>query len=476
MITAKADSQSVVKSFSLYRVNGYKNIELESPTAAKIISAENGTGKTTILNALYGLLSGQYSYLRKVDFESLEITFRDGTEIKAKKKDILGSKTGIVSLFSPEEVDFFLDYGLSEDALTDLLYSAQSDLENVDKNQIFSRFYRESPHSRIAIIEKIEQLSGQLPEHEGVNIEIRSAIQAALDGHEVLYFPTYRRIETENPSLDPSGRTKRNALAHYNSLHRSAYEQTENKSLINFGLTDVESKLKNITDDIRRGTFEAYARISGKTLDQLLLGRDPTPKDSPTYDVAAIKVVLGRIGKSDSQTEERIIELISTGEIASRKHDYLRYFLSQMIEVYKEKQAQESAVETFVKVVSSYWEGAESEKVFEFEKVSAEASVRNTITNKKLKLSALSSGEKQVISTFARLYLELEKKYIVLIDEPELSLSMEWQRKFLPDILASSSCSQLIAITHSPFTFENILDPYAGPLRATYSDDAKIER
>lgn len=61
------------------------------------------------------------------------------------------------------------------------------------------------------------------------------------------------------------------------------------------------------------------------------------------------------------------------------------------------------------------------------------------------------------------------KKYLVLIDEPELSLSIDWQQKFLPDILKAPSCEQLIAITHSPFTFENELDRYAGFMRVSYN-------
>lgn len=462
MDNIKADNNSLVSRFTLHRVNGYKNIELETYTAAKIISAENGTGKTTILNALYGLLSGRYSYLRKVDFASLEIEFQGGRTLNVTKKEILGDRGGMAAFLSTGEADFFQSYGVAEDELLDLLQFARDNYDNIDEHPTFRELYYESPHPRGAIMEKIEQLVSQMPDADGSHGEIRSCVTECLQGNEVLYFPTYRRIETEIPDLDSASKRRRSRPWQY------AEGPFDSNSLINFGLKDVERRLKSITDDIRRGTFEAYARISGKTLDQLLLGRDHTPRDDATYDVSAIRVVLGRIGKSDSRTEERIIELIDSGEISNRKHDYLRYFLSQMIEVYKEKQAQESAVEAFVKVVSSYWNDAESEKVFEFDKVSAEASVRNTITNRNLKLSALSSGEKQIISTFARLYLELEKKYLVLIDEPELSLSMEWQRKFLPDILGSSSCSQLIAITHSPFTFENDLDPYAGPLKVTF--------
>jgi predicted ATP-dependent endonuclease of OLD family len=69
-----------------------------------------------------------------------------------------------------------------------------------------------------------------------------------------------------------------------------------------------------------------------------------------------------------------------------------------------------------------------------------------------------------MISLFARMYLYPKKK-IVLIDEPELSLSIDWQRGILIDVLLSPQCEQVIAITHSPFVFDNSLEPFARTLK-----------
>jgi predicted ATPase len=71
------------------------------------------------------------------------------------------------------------------------------------------------------------------------------------------------------------------------------------------------------------------------------------------------------------------------------------------------------------------------------------------------------------------LYLDPGKK-IVLIDEPELSLSIDWQKRLLTDVISAPSCEQLLAITHSPFIFENELDPFAGPIKI--SRELKQER
>lgn len=94
-------------------------------------------------------------------------------------------------------------------------------------------------------------------------------------------------------------------------------------------------------------------------------------------------------------------------------------------------------------------------------------SVISLPADKEVPLDALSSGEKQMISLFARLYLYPGKK-IVLIDEPELSLSIDWQRGILVDILLSPNCEQVVAITHSPFVFDNALDEYSRPLCVSF--------
>ena len=80
-------------------------------------------------------------------------------------------------------------------------------------------------------------------------------------------------------------------------------------------------------------------------------------------------------------------------------------------------------------------------------------------------LNFLSSGEKQIISIFAHLYLEEARDQVVIIDEPELSLSVPWQKRFVADIVDSGRCGFLMAVTHSPFIYENNLRSRSVDLR-----------
>lgn len=71
-----------------------------------------------------------------------------------------------------------------------------------------------------------------------------------------------------------------------------------------------------------------------------------------------------------------------------------------------------------------------------------------------------SDGEIKLLKLFFHIS-EIGKKHMIFFDDVETNLSVRWQKKFLSDIWNTGKCSFLIAVTHSPFVFENELDDYA---------------
>ena len=63
----------------------------------------------------------------------------------------------------------------------------------------------------------------------------------------------------------------------------------------------------------------------------------------------------------------------------------------------------------------------------------------------------LSSGEKQMLSFLC--YNAFHNNMPIFIDEPELSLHVDWQRLLLPTLLDQSTGNQFFIATHSPFIF-----------------------
>ncbi|UGY10185.1 AAA family ATPase [Phyllobacterium pellucidum] len=69
---------------------------------------------------------------------------------------------------------------------------------------------------------------------------------------------------------------------------------------------------------------------------------------------------------------------------------------------------------------------------------------------------ALSAGEKQMLSFIC--YNAFYKDSIFFIDEPELSLHVDWQRQLFPMLLAQQSSNQFLIATHSPFIYSKYPD------------------
>ncbi|MBD8083867.1 AAA family ATPase [Chryseobacterium caseinilyticum] len=76
-------------------------------------------------------------------------------------------------------------------------------------------------------------------------------------------------------------------------------------------------------------------------------------------------------------------------------------------------------------------------------------SIRISIDNKTLPLTVLSAGEKHIISLFSYLLYSPQNVWLI-IDEPEISLSMGWQENLINDII-DFHIDGIVAATHSPF-------------------------
>jgi predicted ATP-binding protein involved in virulence len=64
---------------------------------------------------------------------------------------------------------------------------------------------------------------------------------------------------------------------------------------------------------------------------------------------------------------------------------------------------------------------------------------------------ALSAGEKQMLSFIC--YNAFIQDSVIFIDEPELSLHVDWQRQLFPTLMSQGKNNQFIVATHSPFIY-----------------------
>ena len=426
-----------ITEFAIRGLYDERDIVIPFDSNIQVLVAENGYGKTTVLNALYATLSGDVSRLRRIPCSRIEISFDDGESFVVNKEDLAIQS----DLFDTHGFYSHLKKKLGSYRTERVLDSFLSMSPRQFKN---SRVFRSTQRSleipSSAYLDFLEQIVGD--KHEGLASRTRAhetltKISEKVD-YNFLYLPTFRRVEQDFRELGIGDLDA--GLEHDDS--------------INFGMADVDKKIKEITQEILTSSVEWFSKVNGEMLSQLVEGfnLDQSLKAS-IKDPATIKIVLDRIGNNINEDyKNKILELIETGEIFSN-HDPLIYFIANLSKVYEQQKENDNCIQEFTDVCNRYL----GDKKLIYNESSVTVDIVRKKNNRSVSMEKLSSGEKQIISLFAKLYLQKEENIAIFFDEPELSLSMEWQKTLLPDILNSGRCSFLFTTTHSPFIFENDL-------------------
>lgn len=75
--------------------------------------------------------------------------------------------------------------------------------------------------------------------------------------------------------------------------------------------------------------------------------------------------------------------------------------------------------------------------------------IKNNKTDKSINIRQLSSGERQLLFILIKALNMSAGKNILLMDEPEISLHMSWQKKLISSIKRINDTCQIIIVTHS---------------------------
>ncbi len=441
------NTKPFIKRFAISGLFGYKNFDINFDDSIKILIGENGYGKTTLLNALSYLLRSEYKNLSRIKFDRLLIDF-DGThkyefisaDLKSYVQYLDKQKEGEDGIIS------YINNRLEPSYLAQLIKMVNSDkdgfLDSIKQNDLLNGI----PSN--FVYQSFLELSERNTKYK-VFTDLTTYINST--GYRILYYPTYRRIEVDLKNIiNNSSTDSRRAIRHEQN------ELLDDNSIIKFGMSDVENRKKRICEEISKSSISGFAAVSGGMISKLLKN-DLTDVGIHRFDKNEIKIVLSRVGDNMSKEDkETILSQIEEDPSLNQQNQYLRYFLDQLLTVYKKQEKYDTSIKQFVETCNKYL----SEKEFTYDESTVSLVLqRKTPLSKsdRLELSQLSSGEKQIVSIFSQLYLDPDKKYIVLFDEPELSLSIYWQEKLLPDMLKSERCVFMLAVTHSPFIFNNEL-------------------
>lgn len=95
-------------------------------------------------------------------------------------------------------------------------------------------------------------------------------------------------------------------------------------------------------------------------------------------------------------------------------------------------------------------------KVFQYKGIMLAEPVTLGEAREAIASEVLSAGEKQMLSFLC--YNAFASKASIFIDEPEISLHVDWQRILIPLLLDQSTGNQFIVATHSPFIYSKFSD------------------
>ena len=432
-----------IQYFRIYNLFNQYNVSLNFDDNVNIFLGENGMGKTTILSCLYYVLSGRLDKLDNILFDSIVIKFEGNEELTLNRNDL--------NRYLEENVYDTPRYRRMRHSNLGNIFSEKEKEElkrlaqegNANREELTEYAVRVGDVYGMSIRMAYEEMSRYIfslikPDEYGKAtnaVDFKNKVENLVE-EDVLYYPTYRRIEEDMSKLGVD-------------MDRDNVKER----LIQFGMKDVENRIDKVLETIKSAAINGFAKMTGVLLKQYL---NHTEIDKGiNIDKETLNIALDRIGDEiEKSDKEKIKQIVTNDEIYKDENQHLFNLIVNLISSYEKQTQHDEKIRKYRDVCNAYLDG----KKYIYDESNVKLEIYRNNYKKPINIQNLSSGEKQVLSIFSKLYLEQQKPCIILFDEPELSLSIKWQEHFLPDIMKSGKCSLLVAVTHSPFIFDNEYD------------------
>ena len=403
-------------------------INLNLQDRVTLLHGPNGVGKTVILGMISALLQERFDYFRRIPFSRFSLLFHDGSNLELQAKDETEnygrryllklirnatSQSATVGAFGAaeiaERVEVLRPDGYIEDTWIDI-----RDGEVLSGREVRSRYaHTISP-----------------PENRDDDLTWFSNFLKDANAH---FIETQRlvRVDSERRYRHRFGERKPRRLSMISTVVECSrdYRKRLADNMAQYGRQSqaldqsFPQRLMEAVDEL--GVPELQNQMStldNKTANYKTMGiLDKTPTHPfPVSSLGHIDSTQARVMTLYVQDTEKKLQAL--GDLATRT----RLLLDNVNEKYRHKRIQLDRERGLMATSDS---------------------------GQPLPLSSLSSGEQQELVLHYDLLFRVPSNTIVLIDEPELSLHVAWQKKFLPDLLEIVRLSNFDALvaTHSPF-------------------------
>lgn len=416
-------------------------ISLNSTEGVTIIHGPNGFGKTVMLNMIYKLFHSDYYIFYNIPFEEFTI-YLDNGNILTVKRNVKSKK--LRNKNSIELIEISIEYK-----------EAEKQDPNIFKIPSFDSASLGFP---IGII------SSEIPELEriGPRLWYNSKTLEKMSMYKVLEIygdalPINQELIAQEPEWFKD--IKKSLKIHLIETQRLMKFKKHERSPYHFREIDRETSIPVVNEYARKlasnieSTFAAYGSLS-QSLDRTFPLRSLDVEEVKKYTIRELKTHLLELenkrsnfvnaGVLDAETKINFEDFFKKINI-NNKHMISVYVtdtqnkLSVFDELYNK-------IRVFTRIINSR---------FLYKKLSVSKSAGYTIkmnSGETIPPNVLSSGEQNELILFFELLFNVSPNSLILIDEPELSLHVEWQEKFLNDLLEITKIIGFDALiaTHSP--------------------------
>ncbi len=450
-----------LQRFQILGLYGDRDVDITINDNTVIFVGENGLGKTTVLKYMFSVLSGVYSHMPTHKFDKIVIT------ISNKEYTLSSNQAKTAKVINPNSIRrlpvqfrrelFKLD---REDGIS------INDVLNIANKLNYP----------VKMILDILQYNSENNNNDIHQIEMNfdeshiTQIPNAL-GARVLYLPTYRRIEEDLSYIIQERQNFRDPEELQTIFEFSERGSHSYIELVEFGMQDVKDKIKKKCSELSRyseASFKELAYLNlGDVIDKKYRMSEQTFTSVQDSDIEKFKLCVSRNNKNMLNNKQiQLLTQILHGnkpQANETQRQILLYYFRNLLALQDELEKKEKGISDFCSMCSEYLSLSDKIMIYDISKFDVQ--ILKQRSNEPIDMSDLSSGEKQIVSLFSHLYLQDKDELFVIIDEPELSLSVPWQKRFLCDIRNGSSCTGLIVATHSPFIYDNNLFKYAHGLK-----------
>ena len=173
---------------------------------------------------------------------------------------------------------------------------------------------------------------------------------------------------------------------------------------------------------------------------------EATPLDCPVVYIQSADVPSDVKKKKNSQLLENLLRVV----LQNGKQESFFNYRMRALNYPEMAQRISERIELLFREIDGYF--SQTNKHVEIDKV------RNLLVFREqggdvIELEMLSAGEKHLLYILLTVFLMDDKPTVLLMDEPELSLHIEWQEKLIKSIRLLNPKCQIILTPHSPSVF-----------------------